>query len=881
MEAKQNIITLLINNLKTIKMKKVILFILSLCIFQFVSAQCNINFTINSVDCFGASTGSILTNCSGQSPFQYQWDNSSTTANLSGLQAGTYCLTITDNSGCTATQCATVNQPSTPLQGNINLLSPVTCFGGNNGCLIGTASGGVAPYTFLWSNGQIANPICGLPSGIFQMFITDANGCTIQIPALVPQPQPLVAGIFNQTSVTCNGASNALAQVSTNGGTSPYSYIWSSSAGNQTTASATGLSSGIHCVTVIDANNCTDSTCVQILNGQMSVFMRHDSCGGALIDSVRGQSPFFYSWSNGQTGNRLSGVNVGNYTVTVIDALGCSVVDTIYISNQFFLPNSSIYHPNVNGTIITSSCTQNDGAINQSIQGMSNPLFLWNNQSTTQNINNLSSQWYSCSITDANACTVVRNYFVPLDTSCVVRINGYIYDISVSNQCNSLGATVLPNQMIRLQPSGQITFTNSLGFYEFRSSPGNYTIEIVNPGNNYIYVCPSTQNIPVTANIVGNQYSNQNFYLQSNVARDISVELFNIGSLRPGFPFYGYALACNRGQTPISGNLEIHYDSRMVFDSIWCSTISNFQVQSINTLTQTINLTYSNLAPGACEIIRMAYNVPITVPLNSNILFSALINPVTNDLDQSNNYDSLTMVSIGSYDPNEKRVDGEFLTWNQIDSASMLPTENTLHYTIHFQNLGNAEAIRVEIKDTLSTDLLVNTIRNIHLSHPGYVIVEGQSLIFYFDQIMLPAAIQNEPASHGFASFTINRNSNLPLGAFIDNSASIYFDFNPPVVTNTSHVLISQPTEITKKEDEIEFKIYPLPIINKFFIEPIDYTGQFHIGLYDHLGQKIFECSNLAEKREIDVNQLPAGIFFMQIKKENGSIQSYKLFKIK
>ncbi len=150
----------------------------------------------------------------------------------------------------------------------------------------------------------------------------------------------------------------------------------------------------------------------------------------------------------------------------------------------------------------------------------------------------------------------------------------------------------------------------------------------------------------------------------------------------------------------------------------------------------------------------------------------------------------------------DKSVSSEFLDPSMLD--------NELKYTIRFQNTGTDTAFTVMIRDTLSNNLDMSTFRILGASHNYSFIVRDNSLLeVFFQNILLPDSFTNEPKSHGFIQYAIKPKSTLAVGEEINNTAYIYFDFNSPVVTNTTNTKIVK-TSIDDKVS-IDADIYPNP----------------------------------------------------------------------
>lgn len=259
----------------------------------------------------------------GLPPYAYLWSTSDTVGVLGGLGAGTYAVTATDAGGCTAVASVLLVDPPQPSVGALSI-TQVTCVA--PGSATATAVGGTPPYTFAWSNGATGPTASSLAPGTYTVVIADANGCTAaQTFTLVAPPQPTV-NIGITAPVTCVSA-GALA-ASASGGTPPYAFTWSNSASG---AILSGLPAGTYTVTVSDASGCTAQMLVVLpAPPAVAAFIQKTTnagCAGpgsATAAVTGGTPPFTYTWSNGTTSATAANLSPGTYTVTVVDALGCS-----------------------------------------------------------------------------------------------------------------------------------------------------------------------------------------------------------------------------------------------------------------------------------------------------------------------------------------------------------------------------------------------------------------------------------------------------------------------------------------------------------------------------------------------------------------------------
>ncbi|MFN4253543.1 MAG: SprB repeat-containing protein, partial [Saprospiraceae bacterium] len=286
----------------------------------------------------------------------------------------------------------------------------VKCFGGANGAATATASGGVGPYTFQWSNGLSGATITGLTAGAYGVTVTASNGQTASSVALINQPNQLGVTAFGQSQI-CDIVPDGTATAVPFGGVPPYTYLWSN---GQTSPQITGLAAGTYTVTVTDANGCTAADDTEIffwneglwimvsvdLDDQISCFGANDGEVNAMVMS--GTAPYTYSWSNGvvftTTSNMHSITNLGpgTYSVTVTDANGCTHAQSATLTSP---PEVQIA---VSGT---SAQCGNTGSATVTPSGGTPPyLVVWNNGSTNFTITALAPGTYTATVTDANLC---------------------------------------------------------------------------------------------------------------------------------------------------------------------------------------------------------------------------------------------------------------------------------------------------------------------------------------------------------------------------------------------------------------------------------------------------------------------------------------------
>jgi len=357
----------------------------------------------------GVSDGiATATATGGTPPYTYIWDDPGNSSNstINGLAAGTYSVTLTDASSCTAITSVILAAPSAP---SLSMSSTnLSCYGDTNGTASGLVSGGTSPYTYLWSNGQALASLTGLTAGVYTLTITDGAGCIVIDSTSILEP-PLLSLSTSNTGATCNLA-DGIASVFASGGTPPYVYQWDG-IGNQTNSTATGLIAGVYGVTVTDANGCieTESEIVNnigaptLTTSKQDAFCKGSSDGLATALATGGLPPYTYQWNDplAQTNVTATGLAADTYVIIVTDASGCIVSETLTIGEPAEALVLAMSYVNVTSSIIC------DGTASANPSGGTAPYaYSWSDpmSQTTETATGLCIGFYNVSVTDANGC---------------------------------------------------------------------------------------------------------------------------------------------------------------------------------------------------------------------------------------------------------------------------------------------------------------------------------------------------------------------------------------------------------------------------------------------------------------------------------------------
>ena len=364
-------------------------------------AQLRATSRVMDATCYDAANGSVdLTVSGGTAPYTYLWSNGATSQDLVALLAGTYSVTVTDANGCTTTCGGTVGRPTQLLASA--LATGARCAGGTGSVAL-MASGGNAPFTYLWSNGATTQNLSDVSAGTYSVTVTDASGCTAMASATVGSPAQMRA-TATATAASCAGGATGSVALSVSGGTAPFTYLWSNGA---TTQNLMGVAPGTYSVTVTDANGCS-AGCSATVDGttalRPSITTTAATCCTSRSGSVDlmmsgGTAPYSYLWSNGATTQDLSNVAAGTYTVTITDALGCTAMASATITQPAALALR---------TMLTSPscCNASTGGIDLTVSGGTAPYsYRWSNGATTQDLSGVAAGTYSVTVTDARGCT--------------------------------------------------------------------------------------------------------------------------------------------------------------------------------------------------------------------------------------------------------------------------------------------------------------------------------------------------------------------------------------------------------------------------------------------------------------------------------------------
>ncbi len=390
-----------------------------------------------------------------------------------------------------------------------------------------------------------------------------------------------------------------------------------------------------------------------------------------------------------------------------------------------------------------------------------------------------------CSLFNLNGCPLSWN------------INGKAYFDANTNCIQQMYETNINEIKVKLYQDGNLVQQGYFGSdYSFDTDLDTFTVELDTTDLPFLVSCPMTGDTIVNVTALDSLLYNINFALQCKPGFDLAV--LNVEKAGDFFPNFKtpvkitagdfihsvYNVNCNSG---ISGELKVVINGPADYYSTMPGALT--PIVTGDTLIYSVP-DFSLINPDS----GFAFKVWIDslAQIGNQICFDITVTPTTGDNNISNNSVSHCFEVLSSYDPNEKEV-------SPVGSLAY-PFNDWLTYTIHFQNTGTASAHHIRVFDTLDTYLDASTFQLLTYSHEPMVQLFGNIVHFNYVNINLPDSSSDSEGSKGYVSYRIKPLVNLPLGTTISNSASIYFDFNTPVLTNTVTNLICNlipPTNIS------------------------------------------------------------------------------------
>lgn len=566
--------------------------------------------------------------------------------------------------------------------------------------------------------------------------------------------------------------------------------------------------------------------------------------------------------------NQLWRVDCDNNSLESVDFSNCTGLNELVCDNNNLitldLTNTKIrYLKCQNNQLVSIKLKNNDPYLLQ------NPFDFSNNPNLeficcdTGDLSFLQQKVIEYSYTNCQVTNLNCEYALGYDVAGNAR-----YD-NANNGCGSVDDILVPNLKYSIFDGNitRITYGNQLGNYFLALEEGNFTVTPILENPNYFAVSPN--NFVVDFSTPSGNTVGQNFCL-TNLTNltDFDITILPLTPARPGFDTKYRVVIRNKA----------NYNGQVYAEFTYNDDLLDFTSASPN-----VSFTNSNSLYWYVYLIRPFQTFSFDITFNVNSPSDALpvnIGDVLNftgkvytdfeedyipyfDVDSfpSDNIFVLDQMVVGAYDPNDK-------VCLQGETEDISIVGNYVHYMIRFENTGTFSAERVVVEDMIDVSKFdISTLVPLSGSHPYYTKISNNKVEFIFENINLPFDDAN---NDGYVAFKIKTKPSLVNGDTFSNSASIYFDYNFPIVTNTATTTI-QALSTQDFEFGQYFNLYPNPVNTVLNVDTKQTIEVSSISIYNQLGQLVVVVPSAQNVKTIDVSSLSAGNYFIKINSNKGT----------
>lgn len=891
--------------------KKYLSFLITL--FSLVSVlgqNCNVptNIVVNTIN---PTTVSVSWTPGGT---ESQWEVAVTTPGSPAPQNGTGTLTTTNPFTLSALTPCTSYQVwvkaicgandfsgwSAPVTFGVNSTlafssiqtQPANCTLGGTITAVATGGGGNYSYSLISPGTLISNNTSGIFTNVmpgnYLISVTDLQTmCTIT-------SNTIAVGTTNTLSCNAVVSGNTIT-IGASGGTPPYEY--SINGGPfQNSNVFTGLVGVNYNYLVRDQQGCICSGVV-IINIGLNVTISY-TLGAPptlIADVLNGNAPYNYQWSfNGipiivpTPISVIIPANAGCYSVVVTDsnsqtgsAQFCIQANQIVANNDSITLNSSSTNTVTSSQSVLVNDFLNSIPVNTSnviISPVSIPSgFQLNTNGSVSILPGTAVGVYTimytiCETNSPSNCATAT-------ATVTVLGNGILLKAFVDSNNNGIKEA---NELYFTNGQFSVDLNNSGTPSFIQSTTGTYFINesnstnlydfnfVVNPAYSAQYSFTGSSFNDISYNTTTSGVQEFNFPVTELPFYDLSAIIMQYGAPpRPGFNYTNRIMYSNQGNQVIpSGSITFTKDNMV--------SIVNVSQAGISSNASGFTYNFTNLLPNEYRYIDVTMSVPTipTVVLGDNLNNTVTSTTSVTESSLSNNNYIISQTIVGSYDPNDKTESHG----GKIVYETFNPNEY-LNYTIQFENTGTYEATNVRINDILDSKLDETSVRTISSSHPYTLSRSGNGLDWHFNGINLPPSVPNSSTGKGYVNFQVKLKPGYSVGDIIPNSANIYFDFNPAIVTNVYNTEIITSLGINEFNNQY-FTFYPNPVSDTATIVASGNNTIEKVVINDVLGKVIYEGKALNENQlKISLDSLNKGIYFMKVTLTSQQQQQIKIVK--
>jgi len=714
-------------------------------------------------------------------------------------------VVIGNQAGCVLMDQVTVTVTN-PVDASFILSNNTSCANAADGVAGVLPSGGTPPYTFQWSTVPIQTgaSATGLTAGTYFVTVTDAAGCRGFGAVTITEPTTNITATFTTTDVSCIGADDGSINLTPVTSVPPLSFVWSN---GLNTEDISGLTPGTYTVRINDATpSCfiIEDITIGILP---PIVITEDNVAGACSQGTLGSiditvsggtPPFGFIWSDLNTTEDRTGLTADTYTVTVTDVNGCTAEETFIVPeltspriNAIRVGDGFCPPSNFQQGLLALILGQNDGTP---------PFtFLWSDGQITKNPVGLTSGTYTVTVTDANGCTTVGEHTLTNAVDLDIQIAADITDLCAVPGTLSVTSS-FPDPMRFYQwflngdeiagatdPTFIITDPNATGGYHLRVITFDGCEKITDV---ILLKCAPTEpdfTLDIQGTLIAGITSCKSSEFTSANCKSCALKRYTV-------------TFCNIGQNAVETcDLVINIDPKSEFrefQEIRFIPIGGEPSEpGVSNGEKTITIP-NVLCDMRCGVVVFDVEIPISVPdcIGASVPLDLSVdyfdsgigsNQETEHLDHTQTYD-------GPDDPNNKLI-----VFPEPVACPFVDKDDTVVFQINFQNEGFAPARDVILVDTIDISALdISTFDILHASHTAqFSLSPGGVLTIHYLNINLPDIGSDPEGSIGFAKFSFMPLSSVTAGTVFENKAAIFFDFNPPVITNTvSRTIVDERT---------------------------------------------------------------------------------------
>lgn len=477
---------------------------------------------------------------------------------------------------------------------------------------------------------------------------------------------------------------------------------------------------------------------------------------------------------------------------------------------------------------------------------------------------------YTISYTTNGGCPAISTTTLNIGYTCS-SISGYVYKDNDGNCTMGTNDQRIGNMPIRLYDNNNAflgtCYSSANGFYQFPLTLGTYTVKVDtaaitfncnNPGiDSTVQLLsgnPPAINVNFAAdNCVGFNVGVHSIAIQGIVFPGIQHKIkINAGNMYDWFGF-----DCNT--VGISGQVQVTITGPLTYNGPALGALTPNVTGNTYTYAITDYGTINNLSDFILEFTTNTNAQDVDV-----ICISVSVTSTAGDFNVFDNTRQFCRHVSNSLDPNYKDVYPENVSPGYQDWFT---------YTIHFQNTGTAAAMNIRLADTLDVNLDFETFEVINYSDTVETALNNNLLTFYFPNIMLPDSASDPEGSKGFVQYRVKPKANLPAGTQIKNTAYIYFDYNAPIVTNTTINEFVLPLSINENKSAVALSVYPNPGNGKYYVKSPEgmKNSEISIKVYNLFGELILTTKMQNSSSQIDLSNQPNGIYIIKVNDLNQS----------